>query len=315
METADIVTMETQKVFEDNSWLETKLVVMDQNQLCNHCCHGRFQCQNLHDDKNSRCHSDGAIRKGHFLQNKEVGNKTSQLYRMYDAVVNSETHYGCHGNNQCCCTSGKFSGQGSMPRSKPRSQQKGHCQISVCIGAKKEQLKQSCHLERCKRPPSGQKSKSRDSSADAAQSHNSKSNPATRCRATIKCSESVTRGRTASISSSSPRSANQKPSCSPSSSSPWSVTSSGPPPRLMTSLIYAVILLLSVMSQNVPVLAQEPEWITEPSDTKIPEFGTQTLYCRIRNRGNRAIAWIQYHRNGDVRNLFIDDARWAAPDR
>ena len=306
--------METEIVFEDNTWLETKLVAvernMDQNQLYS-SCHGRFQGQNLHDDKNSRCHSNGAIRIGHFLQSEEVGNKTSQLFKMYDAVANSETHFRCHGNNQCCCTFGKSIAQESMSR----SPQKGHCESSVCIGATNGQSKQSCNLERYRRPTSGRQSKSRDSDTDAAQSHNSKSNPATRCRATIKCSESVIRGSTASLSSSFPLAANQKPSCSSSSSLSLRSMTSSRPPQLMTSLIYAVILLLSVMSQNAPVLAQEPEWITEPSDTKVPEFGTQTLYCRIRNRGNRAIAWIQYHRNGDVRNLFIDDARWAAPDR
>ncbi len=88
---------------------------------------------------------------------------------------------------------------------------------------------------------------------------------------------------------------------------------------LVTSLLCSVILVLSVMTQHATgqdaARTETPEWITEPSDTKIPESGSQTIYCRIRNRGDRQIAWIQYQPNGDVRNLFIDKDRWAAPDR
>ena len=330
-DTADIVTMESQ--------LEPELVAveanMNQNHLHNSGCHGRFQCPDLHDNKKCRCHSDCAIHNGHLLPSNQTENKTSH---MYDAIVHSNNHSGCLGSNQCCCTSGKVTAQGSMPRSDSRSHQReGQGQISVCIGANnKEQLKQSCHLERYARPPGGggRKSKLRDSSTDAAQSHSSRSNPsrsspsrsntvphnpATRCYAVIKSStssESLTRGSSSASLSSSPLvSANQKSSCSSSSSIPRNMTSR-PPPRLMTSLVYAVMLFLSVISHNAPVAeAQDPEWVTAPSDTRVPEHGTQRLYCRIRHRGNRAIAWIQYQRNGDVRNLFIDDARWAAPDR
>ena len=320
-------------------------VNMNQNHLYNSGCHGRFQCSDLHDDNKSRCHSDSAICNiEHMLPSNQTGNKTSQ---MYDAVVNSSSHSGCHGSNQCCCASGNVIAQRSMPRSNPRSQPEGQGHVSVCIGANnKEQLKQSCHLERYLWPPSGGgrwKSKPRDSSTDAAQSHSSRSkpsrsspsrsntvphNPTTRCHAAITgstSSDSLTRGScSTSLLSSSPLSTNQKPSllstnqkssCSSSSSIPRNMTSR-PPPQLMTSLVYAVMLFLSVISHNSPVAeAQDPEWITAPSDTRVPEQGTQRLYCRIRHRGNRAIAWIQYQRNGDVRNLFIDDARWAAPDR
>ena len=329
--------------------LETELVAMEvnrnQNHLYNSCCHARFPCPDLPDDNKSRCHSDSAVcNHEHLLPSNQTGNKTSQ---MYDAVVNSSSHSGCHGSNQCCCASGKVIAQGSMPRSDSKSQQReGQGQISVCIGANKEHLKQSCHLERYVWPPSGGggwESKPRDSSTDAAQSHSSRSNhsrsspsrsntvphnPATRCHAVITSStssDSLTRGSSSASLSSSPLlsanqkpsllSANQKSSCSSSSSIPRNMTSR-PPPQLMTSLVYAVMLFLSVISHNAPVAeAQDPEWITAPSDTRVLEQGTQRLYCRIRHRGNRAIAWIQYHSNGDVRNLFIDDARWAAPDR
>ena len=304
---------------------------MDQNQLRNSGCHGRFRCPDLHDENKSRCHSDSAIcNHEHLLLSNQTGIKTSQ---MYDAVVNSNTYSSCHASNQCCCASGKVIAQGLMPRSQQSSQQgKGQGHVSVCFGANnKEQFKQSCHLERYVWPPSGGggwKSKPRDSSTDAAQSHSSRSNPSrsntvphnpsTRCPLTFRGSCS------ASLSSSPLLSANQKPSllsanqkssCSSSSSIPRNMTSR-PPPQLMTSLVYAVMLFLSVISHNAPVAeAQDPEWVTAPSDTRVPEHGTQRLYCRIRHRGNRAIAWIQYHSNGDVRNLFIDDARWAAPDR
>ncbi len=87
--------------------------------------------------------------------------------------------------------------------------------------------------------------------------------------------------------------------------------------KLVTSFLYTVVLLLSVMTTHGALGqgTETPEWITEPSDTKIAEFGTQTIYCRIRNRGDRQIAWIQYQDDGNVRNLFIDNAKWAAPDR
>ena len=311
---------------------------MNQNHLRNSCCHGRFRCPDLHNDGKRHCHSNSAIcNHEHLLPSNQTVNKNSQ---MYDAVVNSSSHSGCYGSNQCCCRSGQVIAQGSMPR----SQRKGHGHVSVCIGANnKEQLKQSCHLERYVWSPSGggRKSEPRDSSTDAAaQSLSSRSNPsrpspsrsntvprnpATRFHhPTITgstSSESLTRGSCSSLLSANHKpslhSANQKPSCSSSSlSSRRNMTSQPRPPQLMTSLVYAVMLFLSVMSQNAPVAeAQDPEWITSPSDTRVPEGGTQRLYCRIRHRGNRAIAWIQYQRNGDVRNLFIDDARWAAPDR
>ncbi len=87
-------------------------------------------------------------------------------------------------------------------------------------------------------------------------------------------------------------------------------------PSSFLSTFYTVILLLSVITQHAMLVSaqdSEPAWITQPSDTKITETGTQRIYCRIRNRGARQIAWIQYN-EGEVKNLFIDDGRWAAPD-
>ena len=315
--TTDIVTMETEvcsRVAKEGK---------GDIQECNNCCHGRFQCPLYHDNMIKCCHSNCAINNGLILQREEIANSTSQLE---GASVNSESHFGCYGptigadvngNPNCCCILAKDGTKGSRSCSTSRSQQYN------CIGAQNVLLNQSPPLELRESWPSGGSSEPRDSSVDAAQSHNSKSNPANyhhnvpqnpaTCSPppTLQGLKSSTRWSSNSTSSSSQLSTNQKPRSTKSRIS--AITSS--PHTLMTSLVYAVILLLSVMSQNAPVLAQEPEWITEPSDTKIQELGTQTLYCRIRNRGNRAIAWIQYQRDGNVRNLFIDDERWAAPDR
>ncbi len=88
-------------------------------------------------------------------------------------------------------------------------------------------------------------------------------------------------------------------------------------PASFLSTFSTVILILSVITHNALLVSAqddpEPAWITQPSDTKITESGTQRIYCRIRNRGARQIAWIQYN-EGEVKNLFIDDGRWAAPD-
>ena len=314
----DIVTMETEVC--SRVAKEGKVYIQEYNS----CCHGRFQCPLYHDNTIKCCHSNCAINNGPILQREEIANSTSQLE---GASVNSEIQSGCYGPtigadvngnpNHSCYILAKDITQRSRSRSASRSQQYN------CIGAQNVLLNQSRPLELRESWPSGGSSEPRDSLIDAAQSHNSKSNPANyhhnvpqnpaTCSppAALQGLKSSTRWSSNSASSSSQLSTNQKPrSTKPRISA---ITSS--PHTFMTSLVYAVILLLSVMSQNAPVLAQEPEWITEPSDTKIQELGTQTLYCRIRNRGNRAIAWIQYQRDGNVRNLFIDDERWAAPDR
>ena len=279
-----------------------------------------------------------AIENKNSLQNKKVEIKSSQIYTKYDAKVSKMSQSCSHGSRHH--SDADVSGKHTECYLGLKNSTQGHCSSSRspkvdtqthrdCTTA--AEIQRCCLLEQLSRSSSGHNLMPCDQSLpEVVQSHNSQSNPAKLKPATTSCQSSSIEGSSESSTLFTTRGVwSWSPSSASFSSLPEHTSANQNQPHSsskkymqmrspnMTSLSYAMILLvLSVMSQNAPlVAAQEPEWITEPSNTKIAEFGTQRLYCRIRNRGNRGIAWIQYQRDGNVRNLFIDDERWAAPDR